>query len=195
MKIVIDGYNVLKQIYKTTYISEADRYRFLQSLAAYANKKNHTILILFDGGPSAWALQEKVSKKVRSCYVGTGKSADDYIKSIIEDAESKSLLIVTDDAQISSYAQRHDIVSIHVSAFYACMQEALVPFQEHGRTTVVQGPVTKLSSTSSPEIDQLMESLSQSTYTKPDDQVLERQPKAHRGSGQETRLRHILKKL
>ncbi len=47
MVIVIDGYNVLKQLHDEIVSSE-ERSRYITTLKRYAKKKTHTIILVFD---------------------------------------------------------------------------------------------------------------------------------------------------
>ncbi len=51
MIILIDGYNVLKQVYPSTQISEAQRQQFINQLRSYGKIKQHKVVLVFDAGP------------------------------------------------------------------------------------------------------------------------------------------------
>ncbi len=124
MIIVIDGYNVMKQVVGAGYVHEAQRRAFISLLAVYGQKKGHKIVVVFDGGESSWPHKEVVSG-VTIIYSGTQDSADTYIMHYIDDHASKELLLVSSDNELNYFATRHAIVSIGSQEFYFLVKEAL----------------------------------------------------------------------
>src|SRR5690349_11587596 len=78
MILIIDGYNVLKQVYGKQ-IDEKLRTHFIKKLQQYASKKGHHLIVIFDGYFHDDASYTK-SKRLEVIYSGLNLSADDVIK-------------------------------------------------------------------------------------------------------------------
>lgn len=79
MRIIIDGYNVLKKMYHDELIDEQTKAHFLNQLHYYGKKKGHAIIVIFDGGLFSYPERE-IHKSVTVIYAGARRTADDYIK-------------------------------------------------------------------------------------------------------------------
>ena len=123
MHIVIDGYNILKQALHQGNISESQRRAFINLLGKYAIKKNHKIMIVFDGGQGSWPFQEK-DHGVSVLYSGTTYTADDCIKKYAQERKF-NCLIVTSDNEIKQWAQAHNIITIEALEFYSLVREQM----------------------------------------------------------------------
>ncbi len=187
MNILIDGYNLLKQALGKDIIDIGERKRFLNLAQAYAKSKKHVLYIIYDGGPSARLTSEKQGNVI-IVYSGWRQTADDVIKSYIDDKIVKNLLLVTTDRQLNSYASRAGIVSIDSLDFYSLMRKLKEPLVGLKR---VEGKPVKLTEESSPELDKLMEEGESVVYYKEE----EVRDEAEKGSKRERRLRSIVKKL
>jgi predicted RNA-binding protein with PIN domain len=88
MIIVIDGYNVLKQLSLGRHISEQERRQFVHMLSSYRNRKKHSIMLFFDGGPSTWPSKEVIAK-VTVIYSGAKKTADAVIMKYMKEHSTK----------------------------------------------------------------------------------------------------------
>ena len=122
MHIIIDGYNVLKQVVHEREISLAQRRAFINLLGKYAAKKNHYITVVFDGGPTSWPLQEK-DHGVHIIYSGTKYSADEIIKK--EFRKKLNALIVTSDNEIKRAAAALDIPTMNALEFYVKVKQEM----------------------------------------------------------------------
>jgi predicted RNA-binding protein with PIN domain len=153
--ILVDGYNVLKQIKDGQEISEQQRSSFIKQLASYKKLRSHKkIIIVFDGGPDQWPSQEKI-RGVIVVYAGALRTADDYIHSYIQENKAKAanMLLVSSDRQLCIWASDYDVASVDSWEFYRIVQQALKPL------TVVKGQarVVKITENSSAELDKLMQ--------------------------------------
>ena len=99
MHIIIDGYNVLKQVLHSGKISDMQRRAFINMLGKYGEKKNHRIVVVFDGGPDTWPTQQR-DHGVTIIYSGIKKSADDLIKDLLNQ-KHHNLLVITWDNEIN----------------------------------------------------------------------------------------------
>ncbi|MBA2307090.1 NYN domain-containing protein [Candidatus Dependentiae bacterium] len=122
MNIVIDGYNMIKQGLKKPTITDAERANVLARLDAYARQKQHTIHIIFDGGPYDRPTKERF-RSLTVIYSGRRQSADDVIKTYIEEKVLPAMLIVTTDRNLNAFAYAHSVASIDSIDFYAFLYE------------------------------------------------------------------------
>ena len=60
MHILIDGYNVLKQVLHDGQISQKQRRAFIALLGKYAEKKNHSITLILMAGRWAYHRKRKI---------------------------------------------------------------------------------------------------------------------------------------
>ncbi len=189
MHIIIDGYNVLKQVIHQATISESQRRGFINTLGKYANKKNHTITVVFDGGPTIWPSHEK-DHGVMVTYVGVKQTADDYIKSMIEN-KRHGLLVVSSDNEIKRAAAHQGLVSVAGMEFY---QMVIASLQTVGAKSS-QKNVVKTSSEKNELVDQLMRKESGNIFKKDDEHMDERRSKGDKSSKKEREYLQKLKKL
>jgi predicted RNA-binding protein with PIN domain len=121
MNIIIDGYNLVKQVIRKTTITQKERMWFLNKAAEYAHRRHHTLIIVYDAGPVERTTTEK-NGPVLVVYSGTRLTADDVIKTYIEEKSFHDMLIVTTDRQLNSFAVNHDVPTIDSLDFYQFMK-------------------------------------------------------------------------
>lgn len=189
MHIIIDGYNVLKQVIHQNTISESQRRGFINVLGKYAHKKNHTITVVFDGGPTTWPSHEK-DHGVIVTYVGTKQSADDYIKTMIAN-KRHGILIVSSDNEIKHAAAHQGLVSVDGIEFYKMVMSAL----QSAGSKKEQKQIIKTSAESNELVDQLMRQASGTVYKKDDNDTVERRSHGNKPSKKEREYLQKLKKL
>lgn len=118
MVIIIDGYNLLKFIYKKNYIEEYELNQFFSDLSNYVKRKKHYIILVLDAGPN-YKSQVETKDWGKLVYSGKLQKADDYIMNYIElEANSKNSIIITADREISNFSSKHNIISIKPKLFY-----------------------------------------------------------------------------
>jgi predicted RNA-binding protein with PIN domain len=156
MIIIIDGYNVLKQYTPGADVSHSARTRFIAHCAQYARRKNHTLIVVFDGGPHQWMFKEVING-VTVVYSGQQKTADDVIKGYIEQYHSHDALLVSSDRELNVCAQAHGVTSINSRDFYQLMREDVNTVQQSKKTG--NDVIIKLADATLPEVDELMRSL------------------------------------
>lgn len=189
MHIIIDGYNVLKQVIHQNAISESQRRGFINALGRYAHKKNHTITVVFDGGPTTWPSHEK-DHGVIVTYVGTKQSADDYIKVYIAN-KRHGILIVSSDNEIKRAAAHQGLISIDGVEFYKMVTAAL----QSSVNKREQKQIIKTSAEVNELVDQLMRQESGVLFKKEEDEAIERRSKGDKPSKKEREYLQKLKKL
>lgn len=121
MHIIIDGYNLLKSLFKKEEIAQKERAWFHAQAADYARKKNHTIAIVYDGGSVDRPTEEKKGA-IATIYSGWRSTADDVIKTMIDEKAQRDMLVVTTDNQLSSYAVRGGVPTMRSYDFYKLLR-------------------------------------------------------------------------
>ena len=167
MVIVIDAYNLLKQIFDDPIVQQ-DRERYINTLKRYAKKKQHTIILVFDGGFSDWQSREKHGNVI-VIYSGTRDSADEVIKRYLEENKDKDLLLVTADRQIIDHAAHFQIVSIDPLVFDNYVKQALGKLA--ASQVVAQSEAKKIHHDQDDELDALMEQASMVIEQKPEEDL------------------------
>lgn len=189
MNILIDGYNLLKQLFGGQ-ITEHQRRQFELRALEYAHRKGHVLYIVYDGGPYTRMTVEKRGRVV-CVYSGYKDTADDILKQYIEEGLLKNMLLVTTDRQINAFADRYSVPSIDALDFYNYMKETNIQLHGYKKTP---GQAHKLNrEESSPELDALMEEGSSTLFYK---EEASSEEMAHKmPSKKEKSLRALLKKL
>ena len=142
MIVVVDGYNVLKKIHGPE-ISETQRSAFVNLLGRYIKKRQHKIVVFFDGGAFYYPSMEK-QKGVTVWYSGQNQSADDLIITYAQEHHTKELLVVTLDGQLCAKVGESRVETVDPVFFYE-------------RIRLVCNPEKKVSSFESGMIEKLTE--------------------------------------
>jgi predicted RNA-binding protein with PIN domain len=197
MIILIDAYNLLKQLYTGEYITDQECQEYIAELNRYNNIKHHTIILMFDGGFFDMSSQHKEGQ-VLVVYAGRNQTADQAIKNYLRSNHNKDLLLVTADRELIDFAQKFDTVSIDPIIFDRYVKRALKKSDEKMR--MAEQPVQKLpSEDESEELDRLMEQASEVIMQKPEEEeirlVLVRQGKNANRSKKERKIMAKLNKL
>ena len=133
MILIIDGYNLLKQIFpgvKRTL--DKQRSAFIQQLAYYKSKKEpqiKEIIVVFDAGPSTHATRT-VKSGIIVVFSGIKSTADSWILEFIERNKEKELLIITLDRALRNACQKHNADTLDVYEFYKALQHNLLTHAE-----------------------------------------------------------------
>jgi predicted RNA-binding protein with PIN domain len=190
MVILIDAYNVLKQVMPHQEISLQQRTHFITELIAYKRKRGHTIVVVFDGSLTNWPSEEFVCG-ITVVYAGMTMSADDYIKQYMGEHIDKEILLVSSDVELCVCASMHKIISIEASFFYRVMHQSLVKKSyEHRRTQLV----IKTTKSCDPKVDELM-SESEVFDHRVNHRTISFQEKSRTLSRKDKRLLKIMRKL
>ena len=176
MILLIDAYNVLKQIVASDQATAQEKTAFIAMIVRYARLKNVSIELVFDGGP--YGLPDRVSvKNIVVSHSGAQESADDLIKSLIHAYKGREVLLVSTDRELGRYASSYGVESIDSTDFYRLVQKALDAAEESPKKS--SKGLVKMMEKVNPEIDALMAEFTV-TIKKgpPEDSVLEK-----RGTG------------
>ena len=129
MIVVIDGYNLLKQIFPTAKGTlEKQRDQFIRQLGYYKNKKGQDIkdiIVVFDAGPFGHATRE-VKHGVVVVYSGQKSSADDWIVDFTERKKSEEILVVTMDRKLIALCGKNGASALGSLDFYALLNKILL---------------------------------------------------------------------
>jgi hypothetical protein len=191
MILIIDAYNVLKQVMPSLQIGESERKRFINELSRYARYRRHKIILVFDGGPYDQTFQERIAG-VYVVYAGSLETADDYIKRYLTEHRSLDLLLISSDREVRAVANRLQIESIPAQEFYGLMLESLREHQAHeGRETTV----VKMADGENAELDALMREGSKLVRGKVDDFVVEQRARNSKAQQPSKKERKKIKKM
>jgi len=159
MILVIDGYNLLNEMYRQKLVSESQLRSFIKKIANYVAFKGHKAIIAFDGY-NKFDIYSQDYKNI-SLYYSKNISADDYIKEYIFMNKSENVAVVSSDLEIYRSALSLGIVTIKSSAFLYLMNGASSGSMDVGNSTKnsatkLKGPIYKSSAEENSELDELM---------------------------------------
>ena len=212
MIVIIDGYNLLKQIFPGSK-GNLDKQKsiFIRQLAHYKAKKAdslHEIIVVFDAGPANHATRE-VKSGIVVVYSGVKSSADNWILHFVERNRGKEMLLVTLDRELKDACKKFDVDSLDVYEFYTILQQNLYQDLSLDKNQPQEATIEKFEPMDSDEyphrdinnkaLDLLMEQASmQLADDKHDDQETTQKPRksaSRKLSKQERRMLATLKKL
>ena len=142
MKLVIDGYNLIRQSPTLSQIEleslEAGREALIRYLQAYRRLKRHDITVVFDGEHGKHlSLQKEKIGAITVIYSGRGQKADDVIKEIVE--RQSNLIVISSDKEIVSFAERHNANAVLSAEFISKLEMAI-----YGKGTTKGGHPSKI---------------------------------------------------
>lgn len=192
MRIVIDGYNLLKQHHAAKQLSIS---AFILLLKRYAKVKSHRIDIVFDGGESPWPSTYQEGG-ITITYAGYGKTADELLVFLIqENGKSRWDLFVTSDRELMHVATTHALVTIRSHLFWQFLKKYIDTdsFKEQKK----QSSVVKKISTEDSYLDELMREGASMNDARYKNDEFEHKDTEHsvKVSKKERELARILKKL
>ena len=155
MIILVDAYNVLKTVLHVQFISEVQRFQFLQLFEKYAQlRPTNQIFLIFDGGSDVYELEQNY-KHISLIYAGSMQSADDVIKKKLILYQGHDLLLVTCDRELRRYAAQYQVESFGSVEFYKIVQDIIK--QQNNKEVVRARTICKTSQEKNVELDILME--------------------------------------
>ncbi|MCX5776060.1 MAG: NYN domain-containing protein [Candidatus Firestonebacteria bacterium] len=129
MKILIDGYNVMRS---TAFADDYDlkalknqRERFLTLLAEYAGSSKNIFTAVFDGTGSGELLENtEIYGAIEIRYSAGGETADTLIKTLVANSpNSKDIIVVTSDKEIAFYVKQCGARVVSAAEFYSKMKK------------------------------------------------------------------------
>lgn len=125
MILIIDGYNLLKQIFPGVKNNlDKQKNAFIQQLAYYKAKKGADIteiIVVFDAGPATHATRT-IKSGVVIIYSGIKSSADNWILHFAENNKHKDLLVISMDRALCNTCKEFDVDTMDVYEFYKILQ-------------------------------------------------------------------------
>lgn len=129
MVVIIDGYNLLKQIFPHVKGRiEKERTAFIRQLGYYKHRKSKEIkdiIVVFDAGPFGHATRE-IHDGVVVMFAGQRSTADDWIIEYATEHKSEDLLVVTMDREIIKACEKAGATTLSSLDFYGLMQSFLL---------------------------------------------------------------------
>lgn len=191
MIIVVDAYNVVKQIVNKKEISEPERAAFLNQMHKYARQREHQMILVFDGGPNQWPEQEH-DGNLSIVYSGYQETADNYIKHYLTQHKSKDLMLVSSDRELRDMADRLGVAWIDSVSFYRIVQQRIKEqLSTEKRSESMAGPIVKTTATQEPGLDELMQKATEHIEYKTEDETLVRHSKEKVAKKKRMRMRKI----
>lgn len=153
MLVILDGYNLLKQVFHTSSLNESERNSALTRIAARARVKKYHVLVVFDGYHAEYA-PRTVYGTTTVVYSGARRSADEYIIEYVR-AIREHCIVVTGDRALAQAIRSHrcEIMSPHLYWETICASDKAVSKPPEQKTHGIR----KLSDSSSRGLDALME--------------------------------------
>lgn len=190
MKLIIDGYNLIRSL-THTQATQHDLQHMLGRLRRYQRVTGHEILFVLDGGDSVYRYHASYHG-ITIWYSGAKATADDLIKDFLKAAHADNVLLISDDRQLNEAAQERGIVSVSPLFFVSRLREreGIKPVHD-----VVQSAI-KTAEDSSDDLDLMMHAYSASVpYKKEYEEDLMVTPKHKKSSKIERRLEALIRKL
>jgi len=128
MRIVIDGYNLIRRIPELRTLDrddlEAGRDRLANELSTYRSGKGHPIIVVFDGAESIHlgGGSEKIAG-ITLRYSARGQTADQVIQKMCR--EGGADVVVTGDREIIDVAKRTGVTAVSPDLFWDKVQEEM----------------------------------------------------------------------
>ena len=208
MIVLIDGYNVLKQISSATHknaahgnalhgtavhISSAQRRVFINRLHEYALRHGHQIFLVFDG---TVADDDYVpsSRSLSVLYSGHTKNADLVLKKLCTRYKGYEVVLVSSDRDVCAYASLCGIACLDALMFY----KLLVHKAPTSTTTTLKSQgnaVKRFGHESNQEVDELMQQASKVLVVKQEDGAVTREKNAQMLSKKDKKLKKLVNKL
>lgn len=112
MHIIVDGYNMIRQLdslrRSERYSLEAGRQALIRLISLYKKKRSHKLTVVFDGWESGSPLEERdFASGIYIIYSKLGEKADDVIKRMVRSKEEE-VVVVTSDRDIISFVERKE---------------------------------------------------------------------------------------
>jgi len=126
MRIIIDGYNLIRRIPELSSFEQVDleegRKYLVRELSSYRAGKGHRVTVVFDGAGSVHlgGGSEK-ERGISIVYSRQGRTADDVIAKICQDGGAD--LLVTGDRDLKDRADRAGVPAVEPERFWERVEE------------------------------------------------------------------------
>lgn len=192
MILIIDAYNLIKQVLKKPQVQQHEIQAFIRQLKKYATAKSLKIVLVFDGGDAAFVYKTR-DYPIELVYSGYNLSADDVIKELLSESHHNQVILISSDNELQRYAKNLAIEFLTSLSFYGLVKNNI------HKSVAPSGGVadTRLHKmTESHELDALMNAYTQHMPQKKDDMPAALVPiKTYTDSKTEKKRNKLLKKL
>jgi predicted RNA-binding protein with PIN domain len=120
IRIIIDGYNLIKQSSSLRSHDLQDpareRVKLIEKLACYRTIKGNSIVVVFDGWREGNPVEQHTKERgIDIIYSRRGEKADEVIKRLVTHSR-EPLLVVTSDHEITHFCQsrRCEVITAHL---------------------------------------------------------------------------------
>lgn len=126
MRILVDGYNIIRRIPELSVLDRSDmengREYLIEELSGYRSGKGHAIAVVFDGAGSCHLDNRSCRVKgVTVIYSRQGRSADDVIAALC--SEGKADLLITADRELCRRAENAGVPAAAPELFWRKIEE------------------------------------------------------------------------
>jgi predicted RNA-binding protein with PIN domain len=156
MIIIIDGYNFLKSITGTKFISESQMREWINYFQKYLFFRGNQIIMVFDAGPSFFESNDRHGS-VDVWYAGQHQTADDWIKNWLTKNKHKDILLVSSDREIRDWADSLSVVSLSSQDFYKILHSVVKEEELEQKIQMQSLHKTKENEAADTYLDNLME--------------------------------------
>ena len=128
MRIVIDGYNLIRRTPELRALDRSDleegRNGLVRELSAYRAGKGHRITVVFDGTGSVHpgGGREKIAG-ITVLYSPRGRTADSVIRKLCR--EDQADVVVSGDREIADSARKSGVTAVSPGLFWDRVQEEM----------------------------------------------------------------------
>ena len=193
MIILIDAYNLFKTVLHVQYVSDQQRFYFLQLFEKYAQQRpSNQVILVFDGGQEFYEAEQSY-KSITLFYSGSMQIADDIIKKKLYEYKSYDMLLVTCDRELRRYAANYQIESLGSLEFYKILQKNMQ--QQTKQEVIVAQTICKTSSDDNDALDSLMEFGSRRLMVKDQDREIKVAMRISENRRDAKKDKKILKKI
>jgi len=190
MIIIVDGYNLLKQLYPNSKENlDLIKKNLITKLSFYKKTKKGAvkeIIVVYDGGGLIHATRE-VRQEIVILEAGYKRSADDWIIEYTDRYKTNDITIVSMDRALCFTCEQHGAFSIGVFDFMQAVDQIITNSLPQTNASLLEGSINKYSEANietdiemlqtNDNIDSLMNEGALMRSPKKQDFVIENRPK------------------
>ena len=182
MLLLIDGYNLIKQVLGCQRVSHAQLTCVVAELERYLKRQRLQAIMILDGGQSAYGHEIKHAL-LTICFSGYQRTADEVIIKYLDEHDQQDIVVITSDRQLRNYAHSKRKETICADEFYYQFMK-----KDRGTRQIIahNEQLQKLSITSPHELDDLMLDATHAIMPKEDAVIVHPRRKGAEGIVQRT---------
>jgi len=125
MPYIIDGNNLIGCSPDISLEDKEAREKLLYIVTKYQEKRNNSIIIVFDGEPENGLYREEVNQKFSVRYPRFGGSADEEIKELLGSYNDyRDVILVSSDRELKTMARKKGAKIVNSIEFYYKLKQA-----------------------------------------------------------------------